>query len=150
VLYDWPSGSKRVLAPQWDRSPSSSCFSADGRTLYASAANLGQHSLFAIDVTSGRVQTVVRDGHVQALSVVGERIVYALSTMQSPAELYSVRPDGTGARKLTDVNGERIAAAKMGDFEQFTFAGWNGETVYAYVVKPVDFDPARKYTLWRS
>ncbi len=145
VLRDWPGGSKRVLAPQWDRSPSSICFSADGRTLYASAANLGQHSLFAIDVASGSVETVVRDGHVHALSVAGERIVYALSAMQSPAELYSVAPDGAGARKLTDINGAKVAAAKMGDFEQYTFAGWNGETVYAYVVKPVDFDPARKY-----
>jgi len=145
VLYEWPSGSKRTLAPQWDRSPSSICFSADGRTIYASAANLGQHSLFAIDVGSGRVQTLVRDGHVHALSAAGGRIVYALSTMQSPAELYSVAPDGTGAGKLTDINGEKVAAAKMGDFEQFTFAGWNSETVYAYVVRPVDFDPARKY-----
>jgi len=145
VLCDWPSGSKRILAPQWDRSPSSICFSADGRALYASAANLGQHSLFALDVASGSVQTVVRDGHVHALSVAGGRVVYALSNMQSPAELYSVRPDGTGAKKLTDINGELIAAAKMGQYEQFTFVGWNGETVYAYVVRPVDFDPARKY-----
>ena len=33
----------------------------------------------------------------------------------------------------------------MGDFEQFSFPGYDKETVYAYVVKPVDFDPARKY-----
>ena len=33
----------------------------------------------------------------------------------------------------------------MGDYEQFTFKGWNDETVYAYLVKPVDFDPAKKY-----
>ena len=35
----------------------------------------------------------------------------------------------------------------MGDFEQFSFPGYNEETVYAYVVKPVDFDPAKKYPL---
>ena len=33
----------------------------------------------------------------------------------------------------------------MGDFEQFSFKGYQGDTVYGYVVKPVDFDPARKY-----
>ncbi len=145
VLHDWPNGSKRVLAGTWDRSPSSIGFAADGRTLYATAANLGQRSLFAIDVADGRVRTVVRDGAVHAFAVAGERIVYALSTLQSPAELFSVRSDGTAVRRLTDINREKVAAAKMGDYEQFTFAGWNGETVYAYVVKPVDFDPARKY-----
>ncbi len=145
VLYDWPSGSKRVVTRQWDRSPSSIAFSADGRTLYATAANLGQRSLFAIDVADGRVRTVVRDGAVHGFAVAGERIVYALSTLRSPAELFSVRPDGTGVRRLTDINRERVAAAKMGDYEQFTFAGWNDETVYAYVVKPIDFDPTRTY-----
>ena len=33
----------------------------------------------------------------------------------------------------------------MGGAEQFTFKGGNGDTVYGYVVKPVDFDPAKKY-----
>ncbi len=47
--------------------------------------------------------------------------------------------------KLTDINKEKVAAARMGDCEQFSFPGWNDETVYAYVVKPVDFDPAKKY-----
>ncbi len=145
VLHDWPNGVKRVLTGKWDRSPSSIGFSADGRALYATAANLGQRSLFAIDVADGRVRTVVRDGAVHAFAFAGERIIYAQSTLQSPAELFSVRPDGTDVRRLTDINREKVAAAKMGDYEQLTFAGWNGETVYAYVVKPVDFDPARRY-----
>jgi len=33
----------------------------------------------------------------------------------------------------------------MGDYEQFSFKGWNNESVYCCVVKPVDFDPAKKY-----
>ena len=33
----------------------------------------------------------------------------------------------------------------MGDYEQFSFPGWNNETVYGYLVKPVDFDPAKRY-----
>ena len=33
----------------------------------------------------------------------------------------------------------------MGEPEQFTFKGWNEETVHAYIVKPVDFEPGRKY-----
>ena len=33
----------------------------------------------------------------------------------------------------------------MGDYEQFSFKGWNDEPVYCYVVKPVDFGAAKKY-----
>ena len=38
-----------------------------------------------------------------------------------------------------------MARARVGEAEQFSFPGWNGETVYGWVTKPVDFDPAKKY-----
>ncbi len=145
VLMDWPGGSKRILTSDWDRSPSSIGFSRDGREIYATAANLGQRSLFSIDVGDGEVETIVRDGSVHGFSAADGRIVYALSNLLSPAELYAMRPNGTRVRQLTDINREKVASAKMGDFEQFSFAGWNGETVYGYVVRPADFDPSKKY-----
>jgi dipeptidyl aminopeptidase/acylaminoacyl peptidase len=33
----------------------------------------------------------------------------------------------------------------MGEPEQFTFKGWNNETVHGYIVKPVDFDSTKTY-----
>ena len=33
----------------------------------------------------------------------------------------------------------------MGEYEQFSFKGWNDETVYGYAVKPAGFEPGRKY-----
>ena len=33
----------------------------------------------------------------------------------------------------------------MGEPEQFTFKGWNDETVYCQIVRPIDFDPQKKY-----
>ena len=133
------------LAPGWDRSASAIGWSADGRSIYAIAANVGQESLFSIDVKSGNVQTIVKEGTVHSMSAAKNRIIYSLSTMRSPAELYSVQDDGTNVKKLTDINKEKVAAARMGDYEQFSFPGWNNEAVFAYVVKPVDFDPAREY-----
>jgi dipeptidyl aminopeptidase/acylaminoacyl peptidase len=145
VLCDWPNGPKRILAPLWDRSASAIGWSADGKIIYAIAANTGQESLFSIDVMTGNVQTIVKDGTVHAFSVTNGRLVYSLSNLHSPAELYSVRDNGADVTKLTDINKEKVGAARMGDYEQFSFLGWNDETVFAYVVKPVDFDPSKEY-----
>jgi dipeptidyl aminopeptidase/acylaminoacyl peptidase len=145
VLLDWPPGTPRVLTESWDRSPEAIAWSADGRELYASAANLGQQSLYAVEVGTGKVRTVVERGHVAAFAPAGERIVYGLEHLKSPVELYSVRPDGGDVRTLTRINEEKIASARMGEPEQFQFKGWNDETVYTYVVRPVDFDAAKKY-----
>ncbi|MEO8381823.1 MAG: S9 family peptidase [Acidobacteriota bacterium] len=153
VLRSWPDGSPRVLTEKWDRSPGDLAWSSDGKTLYASADNLGQHSLFAIDVATGNTRVVVKDGTVSTPVVVPsaagakgtERLVYGVDTLLAPVELFSVRADGSDVRRLTNLNGGKVAAARMGKPEQFTFQGANGDTVYAYVVTPADFDPAKKY-----
>jgi dipeptidyl aminopeptidase/acylaminoacyl peptidase len=150
VLRSWPSGATRVLTQAWDRSPTELAWSSDGKTLYCSADNLGQHSLYAVDVASGNARVVVKDGTVSSPAVVAgvkgaDRIVYGLDTLLAPVELFSVRADGSDVRRLTNVNTEKVAAARMGKPEQFTFEGAKGDTVYAYVVTPADFDPAKKY-----
>jgi len=147
VLRAWPEGGERVLTEAWDRSPRGIAWSADGRTIYANASNLGQRSLFAIDVSTGDVRTVIERGSVRSMAEVGGRVFFGLDHLRSPVELYSVRPDGTDLRPLTRINVDKVAAARMGQTEQFTFPGWNNETVHAYLVKPVDFDPQRSYPL---
>ncbi len=157
VLRPWPNGhspinqltthqsKQRILTENWDRSPSLFCFSADGKTIYATATNVGQKSLFAINVKTGAIRTIVKQGSVSSPNIAADRIIFGLNNLQSPVELYSVKPDGDDMRKITNINAERIAAARMGEYEQFTFAGWNDEMVYCYIVKPVDFDPAKNY-----
>jgi len=145
ILRRWPGGTERVLTEDWDRSPSSICFSSDGTTIYATATNTGQKSLFSIDVKTGATRTIVKQGRAGSPCIAGDRIVYGLSSLSSPVELFSVNPDGSDVRQITKINSEKIAAVRMGDYEQFTFAGWNDETVYCYVVKPIDFDPDKKY-----
>ncbi len=48
-------------------------------------------------------------------------------------------------KRLTELNAARLKDVGFGDFEAFTFKGWNGETVHGYVVKPFGFAPGRKY-----
>ncbi len=145
ILKPWPKGKERVLTEDWDRSPSSIFWAPDCRTIYARATNTGQKSLFAIDAKTGEVRTVVKDGYVSSPRAAGEKIIYGMDNLKSPVELYSVRPDGSDVRKITKINAEKIAAARMGDYEQFSFEGWNDEKVYCYVVKPADFDASKKY-----
>jgi dipeptidyl aminopeptidase/acylaminoacyl peptidase len=144
-LRAWPDGAERSLAADWDRSPDEVVWSADGRTIYATAGNLGHTSLFAIDVASGTVRAVLKEGHIAAPAVAGDRIVVALDHFKLPAELHTVRPDGSGLRAITSINAPRLAKITFGDAEQMTFKGWNDETVYAWIVKPVGFNPSAKY-----
>jgi dipeptidyl aminopeptidase/acylaminoacyl peptidase len=145
VLRAWPDGTDRVLTEDWDRSPGNLAWSRDGREILATADDVGNHALFAVNASTGKVRTVVGKGHVVAPQASGGRIVYLLDSMKAPAEIHTVRADGGDARKITGINDARLASIRIGEPEQFSFEGANGDTVHAWIVKPVDFDPARKY-----
>ncbi|MCF7958800.1 MAG: S9 family peptidase [Phycisphaerae bacterium] len=154
VLMDWKTGKKRVLTEAWDRSPGGLCFSPDSNMIYTTANNLGQSSLFEIRVDSGKAKTVVYEGWIGSPRVMANpemksssqyRLLYGMDNLQSPVELYSVTPSGKSIQAVTRINAKKAARAKMGAYEQFTFKGWNNETVYGYLVKPADFKPGKKY-----
>jgi len=147
VLRNMKDGSERVLTEDWDRSAGSIFFSPDQKTLYTTASDVGQVSLFSIDVATGEVKRLVSDGHVRSPGLAGDRILFGRDDLASPVDLYSVALDGSDLRRLTSLNEERLAGIEMGEYEQFEFAGWNDETVHAYVVKPANFDPKKKYPL---
>ncbi len=145
VLKPWPEGKERVLTEAWDYSVASFCWSLDGKMILASAPNKGQRSLFGIDAETGKAGMIVDQGTVNGFAPAAEGIVFERHNLKSPVEIYSIKPDGKVEQPVTQINTAKVASARMGDYEQFTFKGWNNETVSCYVVKPADFDPAKKY-----
>ncbi|MCB1628233.1 MAG: S9 family peptidase [Xanthomonadales bacterium] len=145
MLRDLASGSIREVAPDWDRSPGDLQFSADGKTLYVSADDLGQTRLFAINVADGKVRRLTDSGSVHGVAVAKDKLVYARDALDTPSDLYQIGPLGGTPRQLTRVNAERLSALRFGEYEQFSFPGWNDETVYGWVVKPADYQAGQRY-----
>lgn len=153
VLRDWadggPAGPPRVLTEEWDRSVGSMAWAPDGETLYVTAGHVGNVALFAVDATDGSVREIVTHGHVRSPRPVatagGERIVFGRDTFDSPVDLYAVAAEGGEPTRLTEVNADRLDGVGLGHYEQFSFAGWNGDTVYGYVLWPAEFEPDEEY-----
>src|SRR5690606_11538828 len=53
MAMDLATGKVREIAPDWDRSADGIVLSEDGRTIYTTAADMGEHPLFAVDIASG-------------------------------------------------------------------------------------------------
>jgi dipeptidyl aminopeptidase/acylaminoacyl peptidase len=145
MAMDLQTGATRELDPQWDRSAGALTIAADGKTLYATADDEGQHPLFAIDAASGKVAKLVGEGTVGGYSLQNGRLLLARDDLKHPVDLYLADAGGHGLRQVTHFNTERLKNAKMGDFEFFTFKGWNDEPVQGYVVKPVGYKHGQKY-----
>ena len=147
ILRDWKSGKERELAANWDRSASSLSWDQNGKTLYVTADHLGQKALFAVNVKDGRVGVLVGEGSVSSVQVGKKELYFGHDTLSSPVEIQAISKKGKGQKALTRINAEQLAAVRMGEYEQFTFKGAADETVYGYLVKPVDFDPQKKYPI---
>ena len=129
-----------------DRSPASLSWSPDGKALWITADHLGQKALFAFDVATGKAKVLAADGTIDGPAPLGtDRILFARHSLLGPTELYAMPVAGGTIEKMTWLNEAKVASARFGKPEQFTFKGAKGDTVYGYIVYPVDFDPAKKY-----
>ena len=137
------TGEVREVDPGFDRSVDRVIWSADGKTLYGTVGDTGAVRLVAIDVAKAKVTLLTTGGQVTALTRGGERLVYAKDGLGGPGQLYEL--EKVGSRPLTTINAERLAGVDFSAFEQFSFPGWNGETVHGYVVKPTGYQEGRKY-----
>ncbi|WP_312768630.1 S9 family peptidase [Pseudoxanthomonas mexicana] len=143
---DLDNGKVREIAPNWDRSADSIVLSDDGERIYTTAQDTGEHPLFSVDIQSGESRKIVGDGSVSAFDVVGRTVVLSRNSLKSGDVIYATSDDaGATLRAITPSAGEVLKDVSFGDFEQFTFTGWNNETVHGYVVKPHDYVEGQKY-----
>ena len=143
LLRDLATGKTRELAADWDRSAASLTWSADSKTLYTHADDLGQSRVFGMDVASGKVKALTGEGSVAGYVLSRKGLVVAHNTLSKPTDLYRVE-DGD-LKQLTRHNAQALGQVKFGAYEQFHFKGWNDERVYGYVVKPANYVKGQKY-----
>ncbi len=139
------TGAIRELAPNWDRSAGHIAWSPDGKTILATADDMGHGRLFALDVATGAVAARSGDDHVAEVDVGPSGVVYTADSFAHPARLYAQDLTGRGARELVDPDTAALAGLEMAPYEPFTFVGWNHEAVHGYAFKPDGFQPGRKY-----
>jgi dipeptidyl aminopeptidase/acylaminoacyl peptidase len=143
-IIDIASRKLRVVTESWDRSVGSIAWSADGKTIFTDTDNIGNHSVFAIDVASGTPKLVIDKGSNGSPQPAGDRVVFVRDTLASPAELYSVKLDGSDLEQITHLNDARVKAITWGAYEQFSFKGARGDTVHGYVIKPAGWTAGKK------
>jgi dipeptidyl aminopeptidase/acylaminoacyl peptidase len=145
MLRDLRSGAAREVAPDWDRSAHGLAFAPDGRSIFTWSDDQGHRRLFRVALRSGDATPLSGDGSVAGFSVGPGLVVFARQHLASPAQLFATDLRGRGERQLTRHNAALLDEIEFGAYEQFSFPGAGGETVYGWVVKPVGFQAGQRY-----
>ena len=144
---DARSGETRALTASWDRSITHLGVTADGARLLATAADGGQEALFVIDPVDGKPRKLVSTGEVDAYAATKDAVYFTWANLGAPADLFVTPLAGGTPQRLTTVNQTLLEQRSLGAFEQFSFKGWNDETVYGYVVKPFGFAADKRFPI---
>ncbi|WP_340264462.1 S9 family peptidase [Sphingobium mellinum] len=136
MLRNIATGETRALTEGWDRSIGSIAWDADGRGLIVTADDMLDHPAFRVDAATGKVERLTQGGHVSTLvPVAGGGFVYALDSIQSPADFWKMPRTGKPVR-LTSVNAEKMSQVDDVSVQRFSFRGAKGDTVWGQIVKP--------------
>jgi dipeptidyl aminopeptidase/acylaminoacyl peptidase len=145
MAMDLGTGATREIDPQWDRSADSITLSDDGKTIYTTAEDVGQHPLFSVDIASGGITQLVGDVTVSSFVIEGSTLAFARNSLQSGDQLFTGGINGAPVVAASPSAADMVPEAKFGAYEPFQFKGWNGDTVHGYVVKPWNYQEGKTY-----
>ncbi|MBY0490149.1 MAG: S9 family peptidase [Gemmatimonadaceae bacterium] len=146
---------RRSLTATIDRNVDSPVWAADGQSLYVRCDVEGNTRVLQIAL-NGTVKEVARDlgeGHSayganSSFSVSKTGVVaYTLSTPTRPSDVGVAAP-GQAPRTVTALNADLLATRTLGAVEEFWYPSSKDQLrIQGWLVKPPNFDPARKYPL---
>src|SRR5437660_1376730 len=128
-------------------------WSADGKTLYVLASHHGAGRIFAIPVTgaSARPRTLTPgDVHVRDFTTDAacDKISLLLGTSTSPQEIFVCSTASSGEMsRITSTNDALFSQLTLSPVEYMPFKGVDDWDIDGWIIKPPDFDPAKKYPL---
>ena len=154
--FDWPKSGEAadfdaepvLLTSGFDRSVGDMTVSADGRTIYFTAADEGRVRLFGV-AASGRGSVTALDrasgGVYAGPQPAGRSLVARWEDATNPAELVRVDTQSGRHARLTAFNTDRAAALDRPPFREFWFESSLGRRIHSFVALPPGFDENGKY-----
>jgi dipeptidyl aminopeptidase/acylaminoacyl peptidase len=145
MLLEVSTGRSRSLTDGFDFWVDDFRWSPDSRSIYFSSQVRGRETLYRVGIAGGAPAALWTGGSVAGLEVAAGRLVFGMSTLSRPTEIWSAALDGRSPGPLTHVNDARLRDLAAGEVsERFTDSS-DGRKLQAWVVKPPFFDPSKKY-----
>jgi dipeptidyl aminopeptidase/acylaminoacyl peptidase len=131
----------------------------DGNSLIVTTANRGSANLIQVEIATSKIAEITHGNQAVERFRVGERgypIVALISTPTNIGDLFvlgddpNVATDGHAkgtVRPLTHINDKLFSQLNLTEPEEIWYTSFDGKKIQAWVQKPPDFDPAKKYPL---
>jgi dipeptidyl aminopeptidase/acylaminoacyl peptidase len=148
--YDIGGGVGGDQAPPRGSGPSKPYWSADGRTIFVDSAEEGRANLKRIDAETGKVESLTSgDQDVFSYNATpdGSKAAVLVSTPINIGDLYLLDAASGRLDRLTHINEDLFAKLNLTEPEMIRYKSFDGRVIQAWVERPPDFQPGKKYPL---
>ncbi|MDX6696054.1 MAG: hypothetical protein QOF02_3657 [Blastocatellia bacterium] len=153
ALYDRQSGKSTVLTETFRNWIDEFHWSNNSKAIYFSGPVEGQNPIFRLDIAGGKISQIFAAQTIDDFEFTPDekQLVYIRRSVGELSEIYITNLSGGSeignGRRLTKINEALMNEVDVRPAETMWVQGAGGERVQVFIVKPHDFDPARKYPL---
>lgn len=125
-------------------------WSPDGNSLITVTERQGAANLVRVDVASGQVAEITHGNQAverYRASNDGSKFVALISTATNIGDLFLVDHAGSQPVQITHVNEKLFSQLNITPPEEIWYTSFDGKRIEAWIQKPPDFDPKKKYPL---
>jgi len=141
-------GKPKSLTDSFDENPGLLEWNRNG--IYFTGLQKTASHLFRLDPVSAKITRVSQPDNVMAGSFSfthnADRIAFTVASPTSVNEVFVSDTQNFAPRKLTNLN-EQTKPFTLGTRELISWQSQDGTTIEGVLIKPADFDPAKKYPL---
>ncbi len=141
-------GAPRSITDAFDEQPGFVEWNADG--IYFSGLQKTASHLFRVDPATAKIVRISQPDNIMISGVSftkdGKQIAFTSPSPTSLSEVYVSPVTGFAPRKLTAMT-DQVKDWKLASREVISWQSKDGTTIEGVLIKPADFDPAKKYPL---
>lgn len=140
--------SPRALTASLDRTPRGLIWAPDNGGVYFNVDDRGTRNLYFASL-DGKVRKVTGGNHILTVTDVNRngQAVGTATSPHRPNDVVTFSLRRPRIRQLTFVNDDVLSGVKLGEVEEVWYTSVDDYRIQGWIVKPPDFDPARKYPL---
>ncbi|ORZ15988.1 Alpha/Beta hydrolase protein [Lobosporangium transversale] len=144
----YTAGESRIIAKDWDRSPSSIIFDSKDENIYVTAEDHGRIKIFQINLKTEAVEEIVSKNSQSGLRLIDDQtLFYSTSSLTSPINFFTVDVRSKAITRRTDLYRKDLENVYLSTPEDIWFKGDQDRDVHGFLLKPIGFDINKKYPL---
>jgi dipeptidyl aminopeptidase/acylaminoacyl peptidase len=154
VVMDRSNGAIKNLMPKLDNWVDEFVWAPNSKEIYFASPAAGEEPIYETEVvgpSAGEVAGIAQYAEFGSIAVTpdGERLIAAAIRVTDPATIVSIETHvpSESMKFLTHLNASLSAQLDLPKMEPFWFIGAANTRVQGFIIRPPNFDPAKKYPL---